>query len=132
VLLLITLRLQLFVGTTKKISKSKTPLVHEVIPIFDVLTRTLDKHVADVTLPPAIRVAAARGRTMLNKYYSLTDDSIVYRIAMSKSSHVYMIMTLTHTFQCCIPVIRCHISAKRDGVMIGLPMLKPFCATSGI
>lgn len=31
-----------------------------------------------------VRAAAARGRKMLDKYYSKTDDSIMYRLAMSK------------------------------------------------
>lgn len=30
-------------------------------------------------------MAAVRGCTMLNKYYGLTDDSVVYRIAMCMS-----------------------------------------------
>jgi hypothetical protein len=29
-------------------------------------------------------MAAVRGRVMLNKYYGLTDDSVMYRIAMCK------------------------------------------------
>ena len=73
---------QVFLIATKQISQSKTPLVHEVIPIFDVINRALDEHIDDTTLPAAVRMAAARGRTMLNKYYGLTDDSIIYRIAM--------------------------------------------------
>ena len=64
-------------------SQSKTPLVHKVIPIFNIITRALDEHLDDVMLPPAIRKAAAQGHTMLNKYYGLTDDSIIYRIMMS-------------------------------------------------
>jgi hypothetical protein len=63
-------------------SKSKSPLVHDVIPIFDGLSRALNDYVSNATLPPAIRVAAARGRTMLDKYYGLTDKSIVFQIAM--------------------------------------------------
>jgi hypothetical protein len=44
--------------------------------------RTLDEHAEDLTLPPAVRMAAVCGRVMLNKYYGLTDDSIIYRIGM--------------------------------------------------
>jgi hypothetical protein len=40
------------------------------------------KYSDNATLPPAVRMAATRGRAMLNKYYGLTDDSMVYRIAM--------------------------------------------------
>jgi hypothetical protein len=31
---------------------------------------------------PVVRAAARRGRAMMNKYYGLTDDSIMYRVAM--------------------------------------------------
>ena len=34
-------------------------------------------------LPLVVRHAALQGFFMLNKYYSLTDESIVYRVAMS-------------------------------------------------
>jgi hypothetical protein len=60
----------------------KTPLVHEVIPIFDIIAQALDDHADGATLPPAVRMAAACGRAMLNKYYGLMNDSIVYWIAM--------------------------------------------------
>ena len=63
-------------------SQSQIPLVHNVIPLFDIITRALDDHIINDTLPSAIRMAAWRGRAMLNKYYGLTDDSIIYRIAM--------------------------------------------------
>jgi hypothetical protein len=70
----------------KQMSQSKTPLLHHVIPVFDIITRALDDHSSDLTLSPAVRMAAFRGRTMLDKYYGLTDDSIVYRVAMCKSN----------------------------------------------
>jgi hypothetical protein len=59
--------------------------VHEVIPIFDIISRTIDENMANLTLPPAVCVAATRGRKMLDKYYGLTDNTIVYRIAMCTS-----------------------------------------------
>lgn len=76
--------LQPFLYATKAISTSGRALVHQVIPYIDVLTRHVDAFAADETLTPAVRAAARRGRLILDKYYSLTDDSIVYRIAMSK------------------------------------------------
>jgi len=60
------------------------PLLHHVIPLFDIITRKLDQFVDDGKLHPAIRTAAARGRTMMNKYYGLSDDSVMYRVAMCK------------------------------------------------
>lgn len=76
---------QVFLIATQQISQSKTPLVHKVIPVFDIITWALNDHLADITLPLAIRMVAARGRAMLNKYYGLTDESIVYWIAMCMS-----------------------------------------------
>lgn len=64
------------------------PLLPDTIPIIDVLTAHLtntvvDKHKKGIVRP--IRIAAARGLAVLNKYYSATDESVMYRIAMSKS-----------------------------------------------
>jgi hypothetical protein len=48
----------------------------------------IDAHLAtasqDLKYSPAIRASLALGKTLLNKYYNLTDDSEVYRIAMSE------------------------------------------------
>ncbi|KAF8579152.1 hypothetical protein K439DRAFT_1239162, partial [Ramaria rubella] len=71
-----------FLHATKRMSTSKIPCIYEVIPIIDVLTAVLDKYAANQTLFPAVHSAAAKGREILNKYYSLTDESIVYQIAM--------------------------------------------------
>lgn len=65
-------------------SKTNTPLLHEVIPVIDVLTKGLTKAIADDAVAQPVRVAAARGYQVINKYYSLTDESIMYRSAMSK------------------------------------------------
>ena len=75
---------QVFLSATKRISSHSTPLLHHVIPLFDIITRKLDGFVDDGKLHPCVRVAAARGRAMLNKYYGLSDDSVMYRIAMCK------------------------------------------------
>ena len=61
-------------------------LVHSVIPYMDILTDLLDSSKDNAALKPIIRCAAARGLQMLNKYYSKTDSSEIYRIAMSKST----------------------------------------------
>jgi hypothetical protein len=70
-------------------SASKTPLVHEVIPLFDVVTRALTDYIGDTTLQPVIRVAAARGRVMMNKYYGLrmTQSSIGLRCVSPYQQH---------------------------------------------
>ncbi|EAU89851.2 hypothetical protein CC1G_07003 [Coprinopsis cinerea okayama7 len=67
---------------TKEVSKSSIPLIHEVIPFIDSLTSMFDEFIDNTERHPAVRHAALRGLKMLNKYYSKTDKSIVYRIAM--------------------------------------------------
>lgn len=79
---------QVFLVATHKISQSRIPLIHEVIPIFDVLTGALDEFIDNIALPNVVRAAALRGLTMMNKYYELTDDSIVFRIAMSTNHNI--------------------------------------------
>lgn len=48
----------------------------------------IDQHLATATrnenLKPCIQAAVAMGKKLLNKYYSYTDHSELYRIAMSK------------------------------------------------
>lgn len=68
---------------TKEVSKSKVPLIHDVIPFIDGLTAMLDEVIDDVLISLTVRHAALRGVLLLNKYYAKTDDSIIYRIAMS-------------------------------------------------
>ena len=53
-----------------------------MIPLFDIITRKLNGFIDDESLRPCVHHAAARGRAMLNKYYGLSDESIMYRIAM--------------------------------------------------
>ncbi|TBU55542.1 hypothetical protein BD310DRAFT_777191, partial [Dichomitus squalens] len=72
-----------FLFATNDISLSTRGLVHEVIPYMDVLTAHLDDFQDDLSLTSAIRAAAKRGRLMLSKYYSLTDETPIFRIAMS-------------------------------------------------
>ena len=49
---------------------------------MDVLTRHVDEFRRDETLSPMVRNAAKRGRKILDKYYSRTDETIIFRIAM--------------------------------------------------
>ncbi|KAJ3511644.1 hypothetical protein NMY22_g15587 [Coprinellus aureogranulatus] len=75
---------------TKELSRSAKLLVHEVIPIMDTLTAVFNEVIDDTSLHLAVRHAALCGARMLNKYYSKTDDSIVYRIAMILHPHYKM------------------------------------------
>jgi hypothetical protein len=50
----------------------------------------IDQHpataVANNTYKPCIQAAVAMGKKLLNKYYSYTDHSELYRIAMGEST----------------------------------------------
>ena len=83
---------------TKEVSQSAVPLVHTIIPIIDSITSYFDEVIADDTLHLTVHHAALRGLHMLNKYYMRTDDSIVYRIAMSTwSCCLLTVLILTQT-----------------------------------
>ncbi|KAJ3490696.1 hypothetical protein NLJ89_g11414 [Agrocybe chaxingu] len=74
--------LNIFTYATELISNSKIPLIHQVIPVFDTVTAALDESIDNEANELAVRHAALRGMLILNKYYALTDDAVVYRIAM--------------------------------------------------
>ncbi|THU80740.1 hypothetical protein K435DRAFT_695047, partial [Dendrothele bispora CBS 962.96] len=69
---------------SKRVSASARPLLHTVIPIIDTLTDNLLKVCSDWSKSPQTRAGAAKAIAVLNKYYSKTDDSIMYKAAMSK------------------------------------------------
>jgi hypothetical protein len=68
------------------VSEADIPLIHQIIPIIDALTSIFDKAIDNTSNHPLVRHAALRGLAMLNKYYSKTDDTVVYRHAMCKST----------------------------------------------
>lgn len=71
---------------TQRVSKMGSPVLYQIIPFIDKGTERLETAVANEALPRVVRAAAARGIRMLNKYYSKTDNSIMYRISMCKLS----------------------------------------------
>ncbi|KAF8137922.1 hypothetical protein K438DRAFT_1622902, partial [Mycena galopus ATCC 62051] len=80
--------LEAFILATEKISQAEVALVFEVIPLIDKFTIIFGQMIDNTSLHIAIRHAANTGLAVLNKYYSFTDDSEIYRIAMSMSSQV--------------------------------------------
>jgi len=60
----------------------------------------LDQHLAtsalDLALPASIRAAATLGKHTLNKYYTMTDHSEVYRIAMGQFHYLHTYSTLIY------------------------------------
>ena len=124
----------MFLIATKQMSQSQTPLIHMVIPIFDIITRALDDHINDDTLPPAVRMAAWRGRAMLNKYYGLTDESIVYRIAMCMClfNIAYSRSLFPFYQQCCTLATNLCISTKLGGHVPGSPLQRNYYVPNGV
>lgn len=64
-------------------SQSRCPLVADAIPLIDLLNDQLKLLVGDNDKPMIICASAAKARAVLNKYYSKTDDSRMYRLCMS-------------------------------------------------
>jgi hypothetical protein len=56
-----------------------------VIPVMDHLDQHLATSAVNLSLPASIRAAATLGKQTLDKYYTMTDLSEVYQIAMSKA-----------------------------------------------
>jgi hypothetical protein len=62
----------------RQISQNQVPLIHDVIPLFDILTTAMDDFIDNIDLHPTVCAAALQGSLLMNKYYSLTDDSIAF------------------------------------------------------
>ena len=69
-------------------STNRHALVHEVIPYMDILTEHLARFKDDHVLHPVVCAASEQGIEVINQYYSKTDQSVIYRIAMSGSCHL--------------------------------------------
>ncbi|KAF8236638.1 hypothetical protein L208DRAFT_1176013, partial [Tricholoma matsutake] len=58
------------------------PNLATVIPAMDYINDCLTAHLKNHALSPTIKASLGLGKRTLNCYYSLTDSSEVYRIAM--------------------------------------------------
>jgi hypothetical protein len=58
---------------------------------MDHIDEQLTTEARDPKYEPAIRASLALGRKTINRYYNKTDDSEVYRIAMSMYHHYLQI-----------------------------------------
>jgi len=82
-LTIIHLFMQIFKTVTLEFS-TDTPCIANVIPAMDRMHNELRAACNNEEYSPAIRAALKIGMNLLNKYYSITDNSELYRIAMSK------------------------------------------------
>ena len=76
-------KFQIFKDLSDLFSAAEVPLAHEVIPMLEAMEHDLTKVRDSSELPEVIRVAAIAGLLVISKYYALTDDNEVYRIAIS-------------------------------------------------
>ena len=81
--------MQIFEKVTKHISQSATVLVHQVIPIIYCLTTELALAVADEDVHMSIHHGAQNATCVVNKYYALSDDSVMYWVAMSEPCFIF-------------------------------------------
>jgi hypothetical protein len=75
--------LQVFKDATLFFSRS-TPNLATVIPAMDHIDEQLSNYSLTQRFEPSIRAALGLAKKTLNRYYNLTDDAEVYRIAMGK------------------------------------------------
>ena len=61
-----------------------TPCIANIIPAMDKMHADLTASSENEDYTPTIRAALKLGINLLDKYYSLTDNSEVYQIAISK------------------------------------------------
>ncbi|KAF5333044.1 hypothetical protein D9758_017293 [Tetrapyrgos nigripes] len=74
--------LDLFLSKTKEYSQSSVALLHNVILDMDSFCEALSDVRDDAAKHPAVRYSMVKGIAVLDKYYSLTDDSELYRAVM--------------------------------------------------
>jgi hypothetical protein len=85
--------IQGFLRITEIISQSNIPLIHEVIPLIDMVQNMVDNIREDKKIHPVVRSAVQCASKVVDKYYSKTDEAEIYRVAMGK-----------HIFCCIAPV----------------------------
>jgi hypothetical protein len=81
---------QVFKDATLFFSRDGTPNIATVIPAMDRIDEVLTTNALDKQYSISVQAALAMGKKTLNRYYSKTDFSDVYRIAMSAYRVVYI------------------------------------------
>lgn len=82
----LTAPVQVFKDATLFFSRS-TPNLTMVIPAMDHIDERLTNDSLNQDLEPSIRAAIALAKKTLNRYYSKTDQSELYRVTMSACFH---------------------------------------------
>lgn len=89
--------LQIFKTVTLEFS-TDTPCLANVIPAMDRMHDDLLSACNNEDYSAAIRDSLKIGKNLLNKYYSITDNSEVYRIAMSELNMNFMGFFINNIF----------------------------------
>lgn len=76
--------IQIFYDATSFFSMKKECHLSTVIPAMDHIENTLASSIVNKEYSPSINRALEMGQKTLNRYYSLTDGSSTYRIAMGE------------------------------------------------
>ncbi len=79
-------------AATITLSKSGVPLIHHVLLMFNNMIDKLDKVIPNLSLFPGVHAAAIRAHQVLCKYYSKTNESYMYHMAMSESLCFYFVV----------------------------------------
>jgi hypothetical protein len=95
-----------------------------VIPAMDHIDEYLTTAVRNMKISKAIRAALALGKQTLNRYYNKTDQSEVYRIAMSSFFlFFFLFISFKSLVQFYTLVINSNTLRKLDGKIAGLKHL---------
>lgn len=73
------------------------PNLATIIPVMDHIDERLATDALKEDFDPAIRVALSLAKKTLNRYYKMMDQLFLYRTAMSKYIHAFLIDTLITT-----------------------------------
>ncbi|OAV98974.1 hypothetical protein PTTG_25420 [Puccinia triticina 1-1 BBBD Race 1] len=74
--------LSIFQELTLQVSTAGLSCLLNIVVYIDQITKHLSTVISDLKYPPALRNACRYGLKLTNKYYSLTDTSPLYRIAI--------------------------------------------------
>jgi hypothetical protein len=96
-----------------------TPNLATVIPAMDEIDKRFGSTIRDPTFDKAIRSAMRSAKETLNKYYSLTDSSEAYRIAMGESQLLTSLSRSYVLFQSYIQATNSRTSNLSCGSQIG-------------
>ena len=92
---LLIMIIQIYKQATIFFLQDRVPTIANVIPTMDRIDDLLSE-AAKRPLVPAVKHALKFARASINKYYSKTDASDIYRIAMGETNYYYICQNQTN------------------------------------